>query len=110
MCLYFPWGKNFILKTRQHNGMGRKLLCTLTPPALRRNAMTQPIPNGYHTLTPSFTFKDSQKAIEFYKKAFGAEVLDLMRKQNGQGVMHATLKIGDSIIMLGDEMDAENCS
>jgi len=68
--------------------------------------MAQAIPNGYHSLTPSFTFKDSQKAIDFYKKAFGAEVIDLMPKLDGKGVMHASMKIGNSIFMLGDEMPA----
>lgn len=33
--------------------------------------MTQPIPDGFHTITPTFMFKDTRKAIEFYKKAFG---------------------------------------
>lgn len=66
--------------------------------------MTKPIPEGYHTVTPSFTFKDSHKAIEFYKKAFGAKVLDLMPNLDGKGVMHATMKIGDSMMMMGDEM------
>ena len=72
--------------------------------------MAKAIPDGYHTLTPSFTFKDCQKAIEFYKKAFGAEVLDNMPGPGGRGTMHATLKIGNSIFMMGDEMpDSENC-
>lgn len=72
--------------------------------------MTQPIPEGYHTLTPSFTFKDSQKAIDFYKKAFGAKVLDLMPNLNGPGIMHATIQIGNSILMMGDEMPSSGCS
>ncbi len=66
--------------------------------------MTKPIPNGYRTVTPSLTFKDSKKAIEFYKKAFSAKVLDFMPSPSGQGVMHATIQIGDSILMMGDEM------
>lgn len=65
--------------------------------------MTQAIPTGYHSLTPSFTFKDSKKAIEFYKKAFDAKILDLFPNLNGHGIMHATLQIGDSILMMGDE-------
>ena len=72
--------------------------------------MAQAIPEGYHTVTPSFTFKDSKKAIEFYKKAFGAKVIDLMPGLNGQGVMHATIQIGNSIMMMGDEMPASNCA
>ena len=73
--------------------------------------MTQPIPEGFHTVTPSFTFKDSKKAIEFYKKAFGAKVLDLMPDPSGRRTMHATIQIGNSILMMGDEMPgAENCA
>lgn len=72
--------------------------------------MAKSIPEGYHTVTPSFTFKDSKKAIEFYKKAFGAKVLDLFPSLNGQGIMHVTIQIGNSIVMMGDENpNAENC-
>ena len=71
--------------------------------------MTQPIPEGYHTITPSFIFKNCHKAIEFYKKAFGATTRHVMPGPGGQGVMHAELKIGDSIIMLSDENPANAC-
>jgi uncharacterized glyoxalase superfamily protein PhnB len=72
--------------------------------------MAKPIPHGYHSITPSFTFKDSKKAIDFYKNAFGAKVVDFLPGPSGQGVMHATLQIGDSIVMMGDENpNAENC-
>src|SRR4029077_17077062 len=66
--------------------------------------MAKAIPEGYHAVTPSFTFKDSQKAIDFYKKAFGAKVLDVFPTLTGKGIMHAALQIGDSIFMMGDEM------
>lgn len=69
--------------------------------------MTAYVPKDYHSVTPSFTFKNSSKAIEFYKKAFGAAVIDFMPSLDGKGVMHATIKIGDSILMMGDEMP--NC-
>ena len=69
----------------------------------------KPIPAGYHTVTPSFTFKDSKKAIEFYKQAFGAKVLDLMPSPDGRSTMHATIQIGDSILMMGDEMPGAGC-
>jgi uncharacterized glyoxalase superfamily protein PhnB len=65
--------------------------------------MTKPIPDGYHAVTPSLTLKNSKKAIEFYQKAFGAKVLDMFPNPSGQGIMHATIQIGDSIIMMGDE-------
>lgn len=63
----------------------------------------KPIPNGYRTVTPSLTLKDSQKAIEFYKRALGAKVVDLFPNPTGRGIMHATIQIGDSMIMMGDE-------
>ena len=60
------------------------------------------IPEGYHTLTPYLTVRDAARAIEFYKKAFGAEDRGAMKGPDGK-IMHAELKIGDSIIMLADE-------
>ena len=73
--------------------------------------MIKAIPDGFHTVTTSFTFKDSQKAIEFYKNAFNATLVDLYPNQTGTGIMHATVKIGNSMIMMGDEMDGEqSCS
>jgi PhnB protein len=62
----------------------------------------KPIPDGFHTLTPHLTVRDAKGAIEFYKKALGAEVLHVSHTPDGR-VMHATLKIGDSMIMLNDE-------
>lgn len=69
--------------------------------------MSQPakaIPQGFHTLTPHLTVRNADQAIEFYKKAFGAEVVgDVARMPNGK-IMHAHLRIGDSNLMLNDEM------
>jgi PhnB protein len=62
----------------------------------------KPVPDGYHTLTPFLTVRDAVRAIEFYKQAFGAEERGVMKGPDGK-VMHAELKIGDSIIMLSDE-------
>jgi PhnB protein len=73
--------------------------------------MTKAIPEGFHSVTPSFTFKNTEKALEFYKKAFNAEPVNIFPHPNGQGIMHASLKIGNSIIMMGDEMHgSENCA
>lgn len=63
----------------------------------------KPIPEGYHTLTPYLTVRDANRAIEFYKKAFGAQERGGVAKGPDGKVMHAELKIGDSIIMLSDE-------
>jgi len=62
----------------------------------------KPIPDQYHTVTPHMVVKDCAKAIEFYKKAFNAEVRGIMDGPGGK-VMHAEIKIGNSIIMLNDE-------
>jgi len=62
----------------------------------------KPIPDGYHTLTPYLTVRNAAKAIEFYKQAFGATERGVMKGPDGK-VMHAELKIGDSIVMLADE-------
>lgn len=67
--------------------------------------MIKPIPEGYHTMTPALMFKDTRKAIAFYKKAFGAQEKTLLDGPDGK-VMHAELQIGDSIFMLGEEHPA----
>jgi PhnB protein len=60
------------------------------------------IPKGYHTLTPYMTVRDAARAIEFYKLAFGAVEKGVMKGPDGK-IMHAELRIGDSIVMLADE-------
>jgi PhnB protein len=62
-----------------------------------------PIPDGYHSVTPYLSVKGAAKAIEFYKRAFGATELVRMGMPDGR-VGHAELQIGDSRIMLADEM------
>ena len=64
--------------------------------------MAKPIPEGYHTVTPHLVIKGASKAIEFYKKAFGAEEVFRMPGPGDQ-VMHAEIRIGDSHVMLADE-------
>jgi len=66
------------------------------------NMAVKAIPEGYHTLTPSITVRDAARAIEFYKKAFGAVEKGVMKGPDGK-VMHAELRIGDSLFMLADE-------
>ena len=61
------------------------------------------IPEGYNSLMPTLMFKDSRKAIDFYKRAFGAQERFLMPGPDGRGVMHAEIAIGGSVIMMGDE-------
>jgi PhnB protein len=63
----------------------------------------KPIPSGYHSVTPYLTVRDGARAIDFYKGAFGAVEKARMAGPDGTSVMHAELKIGDSIVMLSDE-------
>lgn len=60
------------------------------------------IPDGYHNVTPYLIVKDPVKALEFYKKAFGAK--EVMRMEDGNGgIMHAEFQIGDSKVMMAGE-------
>jgi PhnB protein len=61
------------------------------------------IPEGFHTLTPHLVVKGADQAIEFYKKAFGAQEIMRMAGPDGKSIMHAELRIGDSPIMLAEE-------
>ncbi len=68
--------------------------------------MPHPIPAGYHTLTPGLMVKGAAEAIEFYKRAFGAEEVSRMPMPGPDGqprIGHAELKIGDSKVFLSDE-------
>ncbi len=61
------------------------------------------IPKGYHTITPNIVVPAAAKAIDFYRKAFDAAEIMRMPGPDGR-IMHAELRIGDSVIMLCDEM------
>jgi len=63
----------------------------------------KPIPEGYHTLSPYLVIKNAAAAIEFYKKAFGAKERGRMPGPDGR-LMHAEIQIGDSVVMIHDEM------
>lgn len=63
----------------------------------------KPVPEGYNTITPSICVRDAAQAIDFYKKAFGAEERMRMPSPDGK-ILHAELKIGDSILFLSDEI------
>jgi len=63
-------------------------------------------PEGYHTITAYITVDDAAKALEFYPKAFGAT--EIFRLPMGDKIGHAEIKIGDSHIMVADEMPDMN--
>lgn len=62
----------------------------------------KPIPEGMHTITPHLVCADAAKAIDFYKKAFNAQELSRLAGPDGK-IMHASLRIGDSVVMLSEE-------
>jgi uncharacterized glyoxalase superfamily protein PhnB len=66
-------------------------------------AKTNWLPQGFRTVTPHLVVAGCAKAIEFYAKAFGAEEVMRMPMPDGR-IGHAELKIGDSIVMLADDM------
>lgn len=61
----------------------------------------KPIPEGYHSVTPYLVVQDAAKLIDFLKDAFGGEERERLPRPDG-GVGHAEVKIGDSIVMMGD--------
>lgn len=63
--------------------------------------MVKPIPDGYHSVTPYLVIDGAADAIEFYKKAFGAE--EVFRMPMGDRIGHAEIRIGNSMVMLADE-------
>jgi PhnB protein len=66
----------------------------------------KPIPEEYHTLTVYLIVRNAADAIEFYKRAFGAEECMRIPGPDGKTIGHAELKIGDSMVMLADEVAA----
>lgn len=81
------------------------------PPLLKGNPVprkVQPIPKGFHTVTPGLCIHGAARAIEFYKRAFGAR--EIARWTGAQGkIMHAEIKIGDSRIFVIDEKMSRQC-
>ncbi|MDE2030245.1 MAG: VOC family protein [Alphaproteobacteria bacterium] len=62
----------------------------------------KPIPDNYGTVTPYLIIKDAAKAVEFYKKVFGAEEVFRMPMPDGS-IMHAEIRVGNSRLMMTDE-------
>jgi uncharacterized glyoxalase superfamily protein PhnB len=73
-----------------------------TTAAKQTKSDVNPIPEGMRTVTPHLICAGAAEALDFYVRAFGAEELSRMPGPDGQ-IMHASLRIGDSVIMLNDE-------
>ncbi len=62
----------------------------------------KPVPEGYHSVTPSLTARNAAAALDFYVRAFGAEILFTLPEPSGK-IAHAEFRIGDSRLMISDE-------
>jgi PhnB protein len=65
----------------------------------------EPVPDGLHTVTPRLVFEDAAAAIAFYETAFGAEKLDEPFAGPDNAIVHAEMRVGDSVVYLTDEGD-----
>jgi PhnB protein len=70
--------------------------------ALSVDAMTSPIPSGFHTLTPAIVVDGAADALDFYARAFGAEVT--LRLTLGDQVVHSEVRIGDTMLYVCDPL------
>jgi len=80
----------------------KKLKTQVKKAAAKVRAKVQPIPKGYHVVTPHLVVRGADAAISFYKSAFGAKDKGRMASPDGK-IMHAEIQIGDSRVMLSDE-------
>jgi PhnB protein len=72
-------------------------------------AATRAIPEGSHTVTPYLIIKNCPKAIDFYKEAFGAKEVLRMAEPESKTIMHAEIKIGDSLVYMTEEHPQMEC-
>lgn len=70
----------------------------------------KPIPEGYHSVTPYLTVRGADKVIDFLKAAFGAETPHEPMKRPDGKIMHAAVKIGDSLVMIAEESEMAKAS
>ncbi|MCB1593161.1 MAG: glyoxalase/bleomycin resistance/extradiol dioxygenase family protein [Alphaproteobacteria bacterium] len=69
-----------------------------------------PIPEGFHTITPTITVEGAADAIELYKQAFDAQELHRLNCPKTGRIVHAGLKIGTSMIFIGDNIAELGCA
>ena len=63
-----------------------------------------PVPDGYHTVTPYLVCQEIEPVVEFAKKAFGAEINECLKNEDGS-IRHAEIQVGSSVIMIGNPGD-----
>jgi uncharacterized glyoxalase superfamily protein PhnB len=65
--------------------------------------MAKPIPDGFHTVSAHLIVQNAPRALDFYAEAFGAQIVMKAMMPDGQSLLHAEIKIGDSAVMLAEE-------
>jgi PhnB protein len=86
----------------QKGKLGRSAADVIQPEETAMATKVKPVPDGYHTLTPYLVVDGAERIIQFMKNAFGAQsVHEPMMRPDGK-IMHAELKIGDSVVMIAD--------
>jgi PhnB protein len=93
--------KDVILSTIQNQAFMKKV------ERKSQKKTTKAIPKGFHTVTPYLVVNDARGLLEFIEKAFDGEVTSNMKGEDGR-IMHATVQIGDSVIMVSDVMKGMN--
>jgi PhnB protein len=81
-----------------------------SPEGAEMSTTPPPIPNGTQTVVPSLIVDGAAEAIEFYQKAFAAEVIERHDMPGGDKVMHAQIRIGDSMLYVSDEYPEWDCN
>jgi PhnB protein len=98
-----PWSAHPLSVESLHRSWARAIGINIRREKTMSESAVKAIPDGMHSLTPHLVCAGAAEAIEFYKKAFGA--VEQMRVPTPDGkLMHASVKIGDSVLMLMDEM------
>lgn len=69
-----------------------------------KNKSVRAVPEGFHTVTPYLVVDNAQGLLEFIKNAFDGKVTFITKMDDGK-IMHATVSIGDSVVMIADTME-----
>lgn len=89
--------------------VNKKTTLKTKSPAKKKLSKVKPIPKGYAAITPYLIIQNAADALKFYKKAFGAKEIMRFAHPNSKKIMHAEIKIGDSMVMLAEECPEMQC-